>query len=303
MANYQFYLDYIQHVEDETRKGIDDKEKALKESFKKQLAELKQHHIDELDNLKRKHEEELAAVRNQANIDKVALTEELVGKYSEEIHALETSIKEWQNKCVAMVPMADHEKLQSQYNNLEEKLKEGKAKARSNKNQLVKDYEGRINDLENELKQLKDDYALGVSKSEFQALKRLNEENQKQLEIKMMEFSSLKRDNDNLHRNIEIIENEHQDIENKLRRELATRQEQHEKELASLRSQLNKEISENDYIYSSQFDDFKAKVKERVKEKDDEIAKLKKEIEEKEETIYEMKHRGFLKKLKELFTN
>ena len=63
------------------------------------------------------------------------------------------------------------------------------------------------------------------------------------------------------------------------------------------------ELADNNDTYSKEFETFKAKVSQAVKELKDEIAQLKDQLKDRDKTIYEMKHGSFFAKLKHLFTH
>ena len=63
MADYKFYLDYIHHVDDETKKEILEEENAIRDSYENRLAELRDNHNLEIENLRKQAQKDKADLK------------------------------------------------------------------------------------------------------------------------------------------------------------------------------------------------------------------------------------------------
>lgn len=286
MANYEKYLEYLKHVDDVSKETHREEIRKAVERKEKEIAELKEFHNSEKESL-----------RKQAQKDKADLKMEMASAMAKSKEELEDFAK-----------AAEEEKKQLA-KKYEDKISKLKADIKDTKDQIEKDYSKEIETLKKQLKEWRQKCSNMVSDSDYQTL--LTEKASLEERLKQ-EVSNTKNGNDELIREYEdkigTLENELKDIKKKYANTVSKAdyqelQRQHEIELASLRNRLNNEITENDESYLAQFEKFKIQVSDKVKQMKDEISTLKLEIEQKDKIIYDLNHRNFIEKAKDLFNH
>ena len=166
MADYQVYLDYIKHVDDETEKEHVDREELIRQEMADTLQKEKAKMKESADALKKKYkqqekelEQKYVELKEKADADLKQQRLKADSKLEDQRKNYEQKLRDLQQRYIDLQNKADVEKFELQINELEQRCADNEKK-----------YKSEIKSLQAQIKEMKDSYSEVVPKTVFEKL-------------------------------------------------------------------------------------------------------------------------------------